>query len=163
MRYWLIMPAAGSGRRFGATSPKQYAPLEGRTVIEWALSPFLEDSRCAGVVVATPPDDREWPRIAARLACAQPTAPGRESSPVRAAAAAPPPLTAVAGGEHRSRSVRLALEALAGHAAAADWVLVHDAARPCLGREDLERLLERIAAHPLGGLLATAAADTLKR
>jgi len=153
MRYWLIMPAAGSGRRFGASSPKQYAPLEGRTVIEWALSPFLRDSRCAGVVVATPPEDREWTRIAARLSHAQHAAAGRESSP----------LMAVAGGEHRSRSVRLALAALAERAAAADWVLVHDAARPCLSQEDLDRLLERIAAQPLGGLLATAAADTLKR
>ena len=41
MRYWLVMPAAGAGRRFGADTPKQYAPLEGRTVIEWALAPFL--------------------------------------------------------------------------------------------------------------------------
>ena len=52
MRYWLIMPAAGSGTRFGGASPKQYALLEGRTVIEWALRPFLSDSRCVGVVVA---------------------------------------------------------------------------------------------------------------
>src|SRR2546430_12618271 len=52
MRYWLLMPAAGSGSRFGANGPKQYAPLAGRTVIEWALAPFLADARCAHIVVA---------------------------------------------------------------------------------------------------------------
>ena len=154
MRYWLIMPAAGSGRRFGAASPKQYAPLEGRTVIEWALHPFLSDPRCAGVVVALAPEDREWAGIAARLSLAAHARPG---------GAAPPPLTAVAGGEHRSLSVRQALQALAGRCAAADWVLVHDAARPCLDGADLDRLLGGLASHALGGLLATPAADTLKR
>jgi 2-C-methyl-D-erythritol 4-phosphate cytidylyltransferase / 2-C-methyl-D-erythritol 2,4-cyclodiphosphate synthase len=151
MRYWLLMPAAGSGRRFGAASPKQYAPLEGRTVIEWALSPFLRDTRCTGIVVALAPDDHEWSRTATRLAAH--AAPGVTSQSV----------TAVAGGEHRSLSVRQALAALAGRAAAADWVLVHDAARPCLAQEDLDRLLEQLASHPLGGLLAAPAADTVKR
>jgi len=143
MRYWLVMPAAGSGRRFGGASPKQYAPLLDRTVIEWALAPFLGDARCAGIVVAIAPGDQEWARIAARMAAA--------------------PVTAVAGGAQRSVSVRQALAALASRAAAADWVLVHDAARPCLQSEDLERLLTLLAAHPLGGLLALPAADTLKR
>jgi len=144
MRYWLIMPAAGSGRRFGAASPKQYALLEGRSVIEWALSPFLRDARCAGIVIALPPEDREWPRIATRLSAAV-------------------PVVAVTGGDQRSRSVRLALEALVGRADPPDWVVVHDAARPCLAQEDLDRLLEQLGSHSLGGLLATPAADTLKR
>ena len=143
MRYWLVMPAAGSGTRFGAASPKQYAQLLGRTVIEWALAPFLGDARCAGIVVAIAPEDGEWARIAARLAGA--------------------PLSAVAGGAQRSVSVRHALAALVARAAPADWVLVHDAARPCLRGEELERLLTQLAAHPLGGLLALPAADTLKR
>lgn len=143
MRYWLVMPAAGSGRRFGAGSPKQYAPLLGRTVIEWALTPFLGDARCAGIVVAIAPGDEEWTRIAARTTAA--------------------PVTAVTGGAQRSLSVRHALAALSSRAAAADWVLVHDAARPCLQSEDLERLFTLLAAHPLGGLLALPAADTLKR
>ncbi len=67
MRYWLAMPAAGSGSRFGADVPKQYAALAGRTVIEWALSPFRADPRCAGAVLALAPGDRHWPEIAARL------------------------------------------------------------------------------------------------
>jgi 2-C-methyl-D-erythritol 2,4-cyclodiphosphate synthase/2-C-methyl-D-erythritol 4-phosphate cytidylyltransferase len=149
--YWLIMPAAGSGRRFGSVSPKQYAPLAGRTVIEWALNPFLTDPRCAGIVVALAPEDREWLRLAPRLAAQA------------ASGVAPRQLSAVVGGEHRSLSVRRALEALTGRATAADWVLVHDAARPCLAAEDLDRLLDRVAPHPLGGLLAAPAADTLKR
>jgi len=146
MRYWLVMPAAGSGSRFGADGPKQYAPLEGRTVIEWALAPFLADARCAHIVVALARDDTGWERVAARLA-----APGTST------------LTAVGGGAQRSHSVRLALAALDGRAGLDDWVLVHDAARPCLDAHDLERLLGRLGTHPVGGLLAIPTADTLKR
>jgi 2-C-methyl-D-erythritol 4-phosphate cytidylyltransferase len=149
MRYWLVMPAAGAGQRFAADTPKQYAPLEGRTVIEWALAPFLADPRCAHVVVAIAPDDRGWARLSVRAAAA----PGERA----------PTVSTVVGGEQRSLSVRRALAALAGRAGAEDWVLVHDAARPCLDSQDLERLLEQLAAHALGGLLAVPAADTLKR
>ena len=146
MRYWLVMPAAGAGQRFGAALPKQYALLEGRTVIEWALAPFVEDARCAGVVVALAPGDAHFTPVAARLE--------------RARAGV---LGTAAGGVHRSASVRSALASLHGTVAAEDWVLVHDAARPCLPRADLEALLEGLAAHPLGGVLAVAVADTLKR
>lgn len=144
MRYWLVMPAAGSGSRFAGDGLKQYAPLDGRTVIEWALAPFLADARCAHIVVALAPDDRAWKPIAARLGAVQ-------------------RISGVGGGAQRSHSVRLALAALEGLAGPEDWVLVHDAARPCLDAQDLERLLGRLAAHPLGGLLATPVADTLKR
>ena len=58
MHYWLVMPAAGAGRRFGADLPKQYAPLDGRTVIEWALAPFLADPPLRAAVVALPPRTR---------------------------------------------------------------------------------------------------------
>jgi 2-C-methyl-D-erythritol 4-phosphate cytidylyltransferase len=152
MRYWLVMPAAGTGRRFGAAIPKQYAPLEGRTVIEWALAPFLADARCVHAVVALAPDDTEWAQVARRL-------------PGRAGTGRPPepPVAVVAGGAQRSLSVRYALAALEGRAQAEDWVLVHDAARPCLEGADLERLLLRLEGHTLGGLLAARTADTLKR
>ena len=139
MHYWLVMPAAGIGRRFGAERPKQYAPLRGRTVIEWALAPFLRDARCAGAMVALAADDPYWREIA------------------------PPQVLTASGGVERSHSVRNALAALAPRAQAEDWVLVHDAARPCLADADLERLIAELAAHPVGGLLATPAADTLKR
>jgi 2-C-methyl-D-erythritol 4-phosphate cytidylyltransferase len=139
VKYWLVMPAAGVGRRFGTERPKQYAPLRGRTVIEWALAPFLADARCAGAVVALAEEDPYWRAIA------------------------PDNILTTRGGQERSHSVRNALAALADRADAEDWVLVHDAARPCLARRDLDRLLSELAAHPIGGLLATPAADTLKR
>jgi 2-C-methyl-D-erythritol 4-phosphate cytidylyltransferase len=139
-RYWLVMPAAGAGRRFGAEIPKQYAPLEGRTVIEWALAPFLGDARCARIVVALAPGDEHFARL-----------------PLRNRA------TTTAGGAERSESVRRALASLEAEAGEADWVLVHDAARPCLEPQDLERLVTRLAPHPTGGLLAVPVADTLKR
>ncbi len=141
MRYWLVMPAAGTGRRFGETIPKQYAPLNGRTVIEWALAPFASDSRCAGFAVALAPDDRWWSRMAQNL----------------------PAVVALPGGAQRSESVRNALAGLSRRASRDDWVLVHDAARPCLPLKDLNRLLSEAASHEVGGLLATPAADTLKR
>jgi len=135
------MPAAGAGRRFGGDSPKQYAQLLGRSVIEWALAPFLGDSRCAGMVVALAPDDAHWARLPReRLGTVQ----------------------TVAGGDDRSHSVRRGLAGLAGRAADQDWVLVHDAARPCLQRADLDRLLAECATDPVGGLLALPVADTVK-
>ena len=67
MRYWLVMPAAGAGQRFGAELPKQYAPLDGRTVIEWALAPFIADPRCARTVVAVAAADQHWAAVSARL------------------------------------------------------------------------------------------------
>jgi 2-C-methyl-D-erythritol 4-phosphate cytidylyltransferase len=139
MNYWLVMPAAGVGRRFGADRPKQYAPLCGRTVIEWALAPFLTDARCAGAVVALAEEDPYWTAIA------------------------PPTVLVAPGGRERSHSVRNGLAALADRAGRDDWVLVHDAARPCLSRQDLDRLLAGLGSHPVGGILAAPAADTLKR
>ena len=148
MRYWLVMPAAGVGRRFGHTRPKQYAPLQGRTVIEWALAPFLADPGCAGVSISLASDDPYWGEVTERLA----KLPGRTAE-----------IIVAAGGAERSQSVRKGLEALATHATADDWVLVHDAARPCLSAHDLQRLLDRVGSHRVGGILATPAADTLKR
>ena len=148
MRYWLVMPAAGVGRRFGHTRPKQYAPLQGRTVIEWALAPFLADPGCAGVSISLASDDPYWGEVAERLA----KLPGRTAE-----------IIVAAGGAERSQSVRQGLEALATHATADDWVLVHDAARPCLSAHDLQQLLNRLGSHRVGGILATPAADTLKR
>jgi 2-C-methyl-D-erythritol 4-phosphate cytidylyltransferase len=141
MKYWLVMPAAGTGRRFGERLPKQYATLRGRTIIEWALAPFLADSRCAGAVVALAPQDQWWPKISERIAT----------------------VSVAPGGAERSESVRNALAGLNRRANKNDWVLVHDAARPCLPAADIDRLLERAGRHAVGGILAQAVADTLKR
>lgn len=141
MRYWLVMPAAGAGRRFGERIPKQYASLRGRTVIEWALAPFLADGRCTGAAVALASGDTRWPKVAERI----------------------PAVTVCQGGNERSESVRNALLALNRRAGKDDWVLVHDAARPCLPAADLDRLLTQVCAHEIGGILALPVADTLKR
>ncbi len=141
MRYWLVMPAAGSGRRFGTAVPKQYATLNGRTVLEWALSPFVSDPRCAGIAVAIATDDTRWVRVSEKL----------------------PPVTVTPGGAERSESVRNALSAIARRAAPKDWVLVHDAARPCLSSEDRDRLIAAVGADAVGGLLALPMSDTVKQ
>src|SRR5690348_17183446 len=146
MRYWLVMPAAGAGTRFGGGQsskrmPKQYAALRGRTVIEWALAPFLADGRCAGAVVALASGDTWWPKVAERI----------------------PAVTVCQGGAERSESVRNALTTLNRRAGKEDWVLVHDAARPCLPTADIDRLLTEVGEHAVGGILALPVADTLKR
>jgi 2-C-methyl-D-erythritol 4-phosphate cytidylyltransferase len=196
MRYWLVMPAAGVGRRFGEQIPKQYADLHGRTVMEWSLAPFLYDSRCLGVVVVLGSDDPHWRTIASRLPDVTGATRATDASVAAAlvdatrlaeraaekgSAADPeglsdpglslptptavtlPKVTTAIGGRERSHSVRNGLAALAGRAAADDWVLVHDAARPCVSRQDVDRLLDRVQSHAVGGLLAAPAADTLKR
>jgi 2-C-methyl-D-erythritol 4-phosphate cytidylyltransferase len=142
MRYWLVMPAAGASRRFGGTGPKQHLRLAGRTVLELSLQLFAGDARCIGIAVAL---------SAAAL------------SDTAAVARLPAKAWAVAGGARRCDSVRLGLEALAARAAEDDWVLVHDAARPCLSAGDLERLLAAGASQAQGALLAAPVTDTLKQ
>jgi 2-C-methyl-D-erythritol 4-phosphate cytidylyltransferase len=142
MRYFVVIPAAGSGRRFAASIPKQYAELGSSTVIEHALSAFEPDPDCAGIVVAVAPDDSLWPVIAARRSRLIETA---------------------EGGEQRAHSVRNALRALSSRVRPDDWIMVHDAARPCFSAADLKLLKRELASHPVGGLLAVPLADTLKR
>ena len=143
MRYWLVMPAAGSGQRFGEHQPKQYAEIAGRTVIEWALEAFVDDPRCRSIVVVLAPGDLHWRRVAEQRGWSR--------------------IETAAGGATRAESVRSGLGVLEGRAAPCDWVLVHDAARPCLARADLERLLRECEAHAVGGLLVSPVADTLKQ
>jgi 2-C-methyl-D-erythritol 4-phosphate cytidylyltransferase len=142
MRYFAVIPAAGSGRRFSSSIPKQYAALGAATVIEHALAPFERDPDCAGVIVAIAPDDSWWPAIAARRSRL---------------------IEGVEGGEQRAHSVRNALRALSARVRDDDWIMVHDAARPCFSVSDLQLIKRELAAHPVGGLLAVPLADTLKR
>lgn len=139
--YWVVVPAAGAGRRFGGGPPKQYARVAGRTLLEWSLRLFIDDARCRAIMVAIASGDHEWADL---------------SLPRGKVDTAP-------GGAERSDSVRNALAALESRAQPDDWVLVHDAVRPCLDRADLDRLLADLAQHPVGGLLAVPVADTLKR
>jgi 2-C-methyl-D-erythritol 4-phosphate cytidylyltransferase len=143
-RHWAIVPAAGVGKRMGATLPKQYLPLAGRPVIAYTLDTLLHHSRIDGVVVVIGAEDEEWPEVAAELTTDT-------------------PLRVVTGGAERCHSVLNGLEALREWAAPDDWALVHDAARPCLTATDLDRLLIELAADPVGGLLAVPVRDTLKQ
>lgn len=122
--------------------PKQYLPLAGKSVIEHSLAPFLAEQRVDGLVVALRPDDEVWPRVA----------PHTEK-----------PLLTAPGGAERSDSVLAALEALGERVGEDEWVLVHDAARPCLRIGDLAKLIGTLEDDPVGGLLAVPAHDTLKR
>jgi 2-C-methyl-D-erythritol 4-phosphate cytidylyltransferase/2-C-methyl-D-erythritol 2,4-cyclodiphosphate synthase len=156
-RVWAIVPAAGRGARFAASAegpaPKQYATLLGATVLEWSLRALLAEPRVHGVVVALARDDTHWPGVASKLDS--------------------PKLQTTIGGENRQDSVMNGLEFLASQAAADDWVLVHDAARPCLSGIDLAALLDAVgvgvgphaagAASVSGAVLAAPIVDTVKR
>jgi 2-C-methyl-D-erythritol 4-phosphate cytidylyltransferase len=139
---WAVVPAAGVGRRMGTDVPKQYLALRGRPVIEHALSRLLAFPRIAGVCVAIGEDDGYWAETA--YACH-------------------PDVTVVVGGAERRDSVINALTALSARASPDDWVLVHDAARPCVRLADIERLVERVTAVGHGGLLGRPVHDTMKR
>jgi 2-C-methyl-D-erythritol 4-phosphate cytidylyltransferase len=141
-RLWAILPAAGVGRRMGSTVPKQYLELAGRAVIEHALDLFVSHARIAGVVVALGVEDGYWETTAY---------------------AAHPRVRRAPGGAERCHSVLNALAALDGQADADDWVLVHDAARPCLRPDDLERLIDGLLDDAVGGLLGIPVRDTMKR
>ena len=141
-RYWVVMPAAGAGTRMGAGMPKQYLPLVGRPVLAHALERLAGHPRIAGTVVVLAPDDPRWEGLAL----------GALPRPRR-----------VDGGAERCQSVLNGLDALASEAADDDWVLVHDAARPCVRREDIDRLLADLEDHPVGGLLGLPVRDTMKR
>ncbi len=143
-RHWALVPAAGAGRRMGSTVPKQYLPLLGRPVIAHALTILLDHPRIDGVVVAIDARDEWWPTVVAGLDAAK-------------------LLPSARGGAERCHSVLNGLETLRERAAPNDWVLVHDAARPCLTPADLDRLLSELADDPVGGLLAAPVRDTLKQ
>lgn len=141
--YWTVIPAAGAGLRMGGDLPKQYLQLHGRSVLQWALQPFLFDPRCRAVVLPIAADDAHWPRQNLQH----------------------PKLHVVTGGAQRADTVLAGLDFLLNelHADLNDWVLVHDAARPCLHMDDLEALLSATTDEPVGALLATPLVDTLKQ
>lgn len=143
-RHFAIVPAAGSGSRFGAEKPKQYLNLLGRPLIYHTLAALVACPDIDRVWVVLSPDDAEWGRhdwseLGAKLE------------------------TVRCGGATRAESVTNGLQAAAMVAAEDDWVLVHDAARPCLSAEMLGALFHELANDPVGGILAVPVADTLKR
>ena len=138
---WCVVPAAGRGTRVGGTCPKQYLLLAGRPLIEHTLERLAAHSQIAGLLVTLAASDTYWPGITSLN--------GK-------------PVLAAIGGAERSDSVLAGLEALPATAGDADFVLVHDAARPCVRLADIDRLIE-LAGAAGGGLLGAPLRDTLKR
>lgn len=141
-RCWAVLPAAGIGTRMGGELPKQYLRVAGATVLEHSLRALLACQRLVAVVVALHPDDER----AGELSVFN-----------------DPRVQRVSGGAERSDSVRAGLAALASQAGPADWVLVHDAARPCLQAQDIANLIEQVIVSGTGGILAEAIVDTVKQ
>jgi 2-C-methyl-D-erythritol 4-phosphate cytidylyltransferase len=143
-RYLAVIPAAGSGSRMGQTLPKQYLTVADRPLLYYAITRFCTHPAIDRVCVILAPDDNrfetyDWKPFSAKLE------------------------SLYAGGESRAATVLNALERMSGHARADDWVLVHDAARPCLSAQMLDRLIDEVGDDRSGGLLAIPVADTLKR
>ncbi len=139
---WAIVPAAGRGLRFGGGTPKQYQTVAGLTLIEHSLKALLGHPDVDGAMVALSPDDPFW-------------AGWREM--------AGKPIYTCIGGAERADSVLAALQALPDTVDEDQFVLVHDAARPCLRGVDLSRLIAIGRADPIGAILAAPVRDTIKR
>ncbi len=139
---WAIVPAAGKGTRMGAALPKQYLPLAGKTVIEHTLERLLRIVDIEQVVVAISATDQCW-----------------QDLPV----ASDKRVEVVAGGGERSESVLNGLYHLDGQADKLDWVLVHDAARPCIVPDTIRELINSVGDHLIGGILGVPVSDTLKQ
>ncbi|ANI81494.1 2-C-methyl-D-erythritol 4-phosphate cytidylyltransferase [Kosakonia oryzae] len=133
-----VVPAAGFGRRMQTECPKQYLSIGQKTILEHAVDALLAHPRVSRVIIAVSPGDERF----ARLPLAQ-----------------HPQITVVNGGAERADSVLAGLKA----AGDAQWVLVHDAARPCLHQDDLNRLLQLSETSRVGGILAAPVRDTMKR
>lgn len=136
---YAVVPAAGFGRRMQTECPKQYLSIGNKTILEHAVAALLAHPRVKRVIIAVSPGDARF----AQLPLAQ-----------------HPAITVVDGGAERADSVLAGLQAVHG---AAQWVLVHDAARPCLHQDDLNRLLALSDTSRVGGILAAPVRDTMKR
>ena len=141
-RQFLIVPAAGIGSRMAADRPKQYLRIDGRFLIDITLQRLLSHPLLEAAIVALHPQDGWWGQTESA-----------EDARIR---------TCV-GGQARSDSVRNALVLITGQARSEDWVLVHDVARPCVRRSDLDNLFRGLQSDAVGGLLGAPISDTVKR
>ncbi len=139
-KLWAVVPAAGIGARMNAPVPKQYLPLAGATVIEITLRKLLATASVDGVWVAVAAHDDQFQRLPV-------------SQQVRV----------VAGGSERAQSVINVLQQLMDQVDGEDWVLVHDAARPCVRPQSIAALIAAASASGQGAILAAPVADTLKQ
>lgn len=141
-KIWVIIPAAGVGKRMQSEIPKQYLLLNDKTVLEHTLNRFNSHSEISEIIVAISKEDEYWPSLKMNFA---------------------KPVHTVNGGKERCDSVLNGLKFLENKAEENDWVLVHDAARPCLRTNDLNLLLTELHRDPVGGILAIPVRDTMKR
>jgi len=141
VNFWAVVPAAGVGKRMQADRPKQYLPLAGKTVLEHTLNCLLQADVFSALAVAISKEDPYWPE----LDCS------RHEHIITAA-----------GGQERADSPLSALKSLSAQAADNDWVLVHDAARPCLTVADIRQLINTLQQDEVGGILPLPSHDTLK-
>lgn len=140
--YFVVIPAAGVGSRMANDTPKQYIQIHGQTLLEYALTPFVQHAAVSRIAVALHADDAHWSTLSLR---------------------GHPKITTTVGGETRAQSVLNGLHALHEHARDEDWVMVHDAARPGVRTAHIDRLMTAVSAHAVGGLLAVPVHDTLKK
>lgn len=133
-----VLPAAGIGSRMQCECPKQYLLINNKPIIEYALSALLAHPLIQRVVVALHPQDTQFASLAI---------------------ASDPRIQVVTGGKNRADSVLAGLRAVSDY----DWVLVHDAARPCLHQDDLNQLIAQAMSSKQGGILAMPARDTMKQ
>lgn len=142
IKFWAVVPAAGVGKRMNADKPKQYLSLADKTVLEQTLTRLLRADVFRAVCVAISVDDPYW----FELPLAQ-----------------HPHVITAAGGKERADSVLSALTAIRSQAHDDDWVLVHDAARPCITTADIHALIAALLHDDVGGILALPSHDTLKQ
>lgn len=137
-----LIPAAGSGARFGGGDPKQYALVAGLPLLKHAIEGLHGAVVLDGVYVVLARNDALYAERVGAIQGVEPL---------------------YCGGATRAESVRNGLAAIDRRAQAEDWIIVHDAARPCIDVTTLHRLLRELEDEPVGGLLAVPLADTLKR
>lgn len=142
---WVVIPAAGVGSRMESEQPKQYLKIADKTIIEHTLECFINHPQVAGIIVVLSSDDPYWKQLKIKSDAAS--------------------IYTVEGGEQRSDSVERALEYLRVVEKLDDdtWVMVHDAARPCVSQADINALLSIRSDEKVGGILATPVRDTMKR
>lgn len=139
---WAVVPAAGIGSRMQADRPKQYLLLNDKPLLQHTLERLASHPRINGIVVALAEQDPWWAGLDLQLDCE---------------------LLIADGGRERADSVLNAVDKLAGHISGDPWLLVHDAARPCLRHSDIDRMLEQLQTHKVGGILGIPITETVKR
>lgn len=141
-RRYALVAAGGNSVRFGGGLPKQYTPIAGVPLLAHTIAALNRSIVLEAIFVVLAPGDKHY---AERIGSIPGVVPVYE------------------GGASRGESVRNGLAVIGKRAAAEDWVLVHDAVRPCIDVATLNRLLHELEDEPVGGLLAVPLCDTLKR